>query len=198
MNTPRVPRLYLAIGPAGSGKSSVARIVAERTGAAYLDKDTVCTRLTEALLTEAGTDPAERDHNPYYQSVVMDLEYATLLDLAGDNLRLGRPVVLDAPFGRYFDDPGYLDAAAARHGWPQGTECVVVRVRVDKETARSRVHARGNARDASKLADWDAFWDKASRAECHWTGAHRVELDNGVDGIDADAVVQALSAVPSA
>ncbi|MFI9777553.1 hypothetical protein ACIHCV_23060 [Streptomyces sp. NPDC051956] len=36
-------------------------------------KDTVCTRLTEALLAAAGTDPAERDHNPYYRSVVMVL-----------------------------------------------------------------------------------------------------------------------------
>lgn len=192
MSNPRAPRVHLVIGPAGSGKSSVARLIAERSGAAYLDKDTACTRLTEALLAAAGTDPAERDHNPYYRSVVMDLEYATLLDLAGDNLRLGRPVVLDAPFGRYFDDPDYLVTVADHHGWPPGTECVVVRVTVDKETARARVRARGYARDASKLADWDAFWDKASRAECRWAAARHLELDNSADGIDMDAVVRAL------
>lgn len=193
MNTPRV---YVVIGPAGSGKSSVARLLAGHTGAAYLDKDTVCTRLTEALLAQAGTDPSERDHNPYYQSVVMDLEYATLLDLAGDNLRTGRPVVLDAPFGRYFDTPDHLAAVAHRHRWPEGTECVVVRVRVDKETARARVAARGYARDASKLNDWDAFWDKASRSECRWTGAHRLDFDNGAEGVTAEAVARAVGAAP--
>ncbi|RFC70627.1 AAA family ATPase [Streptomyces sp. AcE210] len=187
------PRVHLVIGPAGSGKSSVARLIAERTAAVYLDKDTVCTRLTEALLAAAGTDPSERDHNPYYQSVVMDLEYATLLDLAQDNLRLGNSVVLDAPFGRYFADPGYLESLADRPGWPRNVEYVVVRVRVDKETAHARVRARGHARDASKLADWDAFWDKASTAECRWTGARIVEFDNGGHGIDADAVGRELN-----
>ena len=188
MNTPLV---HLVIGPAGSGKSSVARLIAERTGAVYLDKDTVCTRLTETLLSAAGTDPAERDHNPYYQATVMDLDYATLLDLAGENLRLGRPVVLDAPFGRYFDDPGYLTTVRARHDWPAATECVVVRVTVGKETALERVRARGLARDTSKLADWDAFWDKAARAECRWTGARHLELDNSADGIDVEQVRRA-------
>ncbi|WP_406102197.1 hypothetical protein OG698_07550 [Streptomyces sp. NBC_01003] len=97
------------------------------------------------------------------------------------------------PFGRYFSDPGYLTSLADdRYGWPRDIEYLVVRVRVDKETAHARVRARGHARDASKLADWDAFWDKASTAECRWTGARILEFDNGGQGIDADLVEQGL------
>jgi len=186
------PRVHFVIGPAGSGKTGVARLIAELGGAAYIDKDTACTRLTEALLDLAGTDRNERDLNPYYQSVVMDLEYATVLDLAADNLRLGRPVVLDAPFGRYFSQPDYLAEVTYRHKWPSDAELVVVQVRVDKDTARERVRARGCARDLSKLADWDTFWKTAEANECRWADGRRLVFDNRADGITADAVAGAL------
>jgi hypothetical protein len=103
-----IPRAFFVIGPAGSGKTSVARLLARQSGAAYIDKDTTCNRFTEALLEIAGTDKDERDNNPYYQSVVMDLGYQTILDIARDNLAVGRSVVLDAPFGRYFPNPDFL------------------------------------------------------------------------------------------
>ncbi|XUL91896.1 AAA family ATPase [Streptomyces galilaeus] len=187
------PRVYFVIGPAGSGKTGVARLIAELGGAAYIDKDTACTRLTEALLELAGTDPSERDLNPYYQSVVMDLEYATILDLAADNLRAGRPVVLDAPFGRYFPRPDHLAEVTYRHDWPADVELVVVQVQVDSDTARERVRARGCARDRSKLADWDTFWKAAEANECRWTDGRRLVFDNRADGITADEVARALA-----
>ncbi|WP_427919375.1 AAA family ATPase [Streptomyces sp. cg40] len=187
------PRVYIVIGPAGSGKTGVARLIAGLSGAAYIDKDTACTRLTEALLDLAGTDPSERDLNPYYQSVVMDLEYATILDLAADNLRVGRPVVLDAPFGRYFFQPDYLAEVTYRHNWPADVELVVVRVQVDSETARERVRARGCARDRSKLADWDTFWKAAEANECRWSDGRRLVFDNRADGLTADEVARALA-----
>lgn len=189
-------KVYFVIGPAGSGKSSVARVLASVTGAAHLDKDTVCTRLTEALLAAAGTDPDERDGNGYYLSTVRELEYLTLLDLARDNLAVGRSVVLDAPFGAYFSRPGYPAEAAARHGWPGGVELVVVQVRVDSGVARERVRARGLARDASKLADWGGFWDNSLAHPCRWEGVRRVEFDNNpdddIDGLNAGALREAV------
>jgi predicted kinase len=187
------PRAFFVIGPAGSGKTSVARLLARESGAAYIDKDTTCNRFTEALLEAAGTDKNERDNNPYYQSVVMDLEYQTILDLARDNLALGRSVVLDAPFGRYFPNPAFLDQVAEQHSWPSTVEPVVVQVKVDGATARERIRARGYARDASKLADWDSFWEKAQANECRWRCSHRVVLDNRADGITAAAVDHLLS-----
>ncbi|MFG2631149.1 AAA family ATPase [Streptomyces sp. NPDC048473] len=187
-----IPRAFFVIGPAGSGKTSVARLLAEQSGAAYIDKDTACNRFTEALLELAGTDRTERDLNPYYQSVVMDLEYLTILDLARDNLATGRPVVLDAPFGRYFSRPDYLDEVAERHSWPRHIEHVVVQVQVDSDTARERIRARGYARDLSKLTDWDSFWEKAQNNVCRWSSSHRLVFDNRADGITAASIARAL------
>jgi predicted kinase len=190
------PRAFFVIGPAGSGKTSVARLIAAQSGAAYIDKDTVCGRFTEALLDAAGTDKNERDNNPYYQSVVMDLEYQTILDIARDNLAVGRSVVLDAPFGRYFPDPDFLGHVAEQHFWPIGVEQVVVQVDVDGVIARERVHARGYARDLSKLADWDSFWEKAQANKCRWRCTHRLVLDNRADGIGEAAIAALLGQLP--
>ncbi|AXH34114.1 hypothetical protein DVJ78_00470 [Humibacter sp. BT305] len=185
--------LYFVIGPAGSGKSTVSTLIAERSHAAYLDKDTVATFFTEALLELAGTDKHERDNNEYYQRSVMDLEYETLLRLAGDNLRLGNSVVLDAPFVRYFPRPDFLEQASARHRWPADVEIVVVHVTVEGSRVRDRVEGRGYDRDAWKLGHWDEFWATAQAAECRWRGAHHILFDNSADGMTARNLEVALA-----
>lgn len=189
------PTLFFVIGPAGSGKSTVSKQIAHRTSAAYLDKDSVATFFTEALLELAGTDKNERDNNEYYQGVVMDLEYRTLLRLAGDNLRLGNSVVLDAPFVRYFPRASYLEDAARENDWPADVQIVVVHVTVDGNRVKQRVESRGYDRDAWKLEHWDEFWATAQAAECAWRGAHHMLLDNTEDGASGDALDALLSAV---
>ena len=184
--------LLFVVGPAGSGKSTASKLIAKRLGAAYVDKDTVATGFTEAILTLAGTDPHERDNNPYYQDHVMDLEYETILRVATDNLTLGNPVVLDAPFGRYLGRGAFLTDAAERLGWGDGVRPVVVHVRVDGEAIRDRLIGRGLERDAWKIAHWDEFWAKAGRVECTWRGARHVTLDNTGDAPDVDGLVRQL------
>ncbi|SDZ26921.1 AAA family ATPase [Herbiconiux ginsengi] len=190
--------LYFVIGPAGSGKSTVSTLIAQRMHAAYLDKDSVATFFTEALLEAAGTDKHERDNNEYYQRVVMDLEYRTLLRLAGDNLRLGNAVVLDAPFVRYFPRDDFLEKAAAEHDWPNDVEIVVVHVTVEGSRVKNRVDARGYERDAWKLAHWDEFWAAAQASECRWRGAHHILFDNSADGAagNLEQTLAAFTATP--
>lgn len=188
MSTDRNPSVFVVIGPAGSGKSIVSTALATEYAATYLDKDVVCGRLTEALLEIAGTDPAGRDDNPVYQDRVMELEYQTLVAVAGDNLRLGRSIVLDAPFGRYLSEAEFLQTNAEAHDWPEAN-WVVVRVAVDKEAVRRRVAARGLSRDRWKLENWDEFWSQASSATCRWTGADMVHVDNWQQGFDHAEVI---------
>ena len=188
------PKHYFVIGPAGSGKSTVSTQIARHSHAAYLDKDSVATFFTEALLELAGTDKHERDNNEYYQRAVMDLEYRTLLRLAGDNLRLGSSVVLDAPFVRYFPQADFLERAAVEHNWPTDVEIVVVHVTVDGSRVKDRVVDRGYERDAWKIAHWDEFWASAQAAECAWRGAHHVLFDNSADGETSARLDEALAA----
>ncbi|TCC42351.1 AAA family ATPase [Kribbella speibonae] len=180
------PRVFFVIGPAGSGKSTVSRQLARRYAATYLDKDTVATSFTELLLEQNGSDKNDRDHNAFYQAAILPLEYATLLRLCADNLDVGRSVVLDAPFGRYFSDRDYLVDATA--GWP-AAELIVVHVTAESHAIHDRVADRGLPRDTWKLAHWDQFWATATTRPCEWSGATHILLDNSgrtlnLDGFD--------------
>ena len=171
------PTLYIVIGTAGSGKSTIAQRLARQHGAAYLDKDAMSARFVEAALAAAGYDPSDREANPYYRDRILPLEYDSLLDVAGANLRLGRPVVVDAPFSPYLSDPTFITAAAERFDWPP-VDVEVVRVRVSPSTLQDRLRKRGLERDRVKLAQWDEYWAVHGGVRCAWTGVRLSELSN--------------------
>jgi predicted kinase len=176
------PTLRIVIGTAGSGKSTIAQRLARQHGAAYLDKDAMSARFVEAALVSAGYAPGDREANPFYRDSILPLEYDSLLDVAGANLRLGRPVVVDAPFSPYLSDPTFITAAAERFGWPP-VEVEVVRVRVSPGMLQDRLRKRGLERDRVKLAHWDEYWAEHGGLQCAWTGVRLSELSN--DGQEA-------------
>jgi len=171
------PRVFIVIGPAGSGKTTIAQRTAQQHEAAYLDKDRVSGRFVEFALTATGHDPTDRESNDYYRANLLPLEYETLMDVAGINLRLGRSVVLDAPFGAYFGDPDYLTRAAEDFQWPP-TAITVIRVRVPQEVLRTRLTQRGLERDRWKLAHWDDYWATYGNLECAWSGVDYQDVNN--------------------
>ncbi|RSM74687.1 ATP-binding protein [Actinoplanes sp. ATCC 53533] len=172
-----VPTLRIVIGTAGSGKSTIAQRLARQHGAAYLDKDAMSARFVEAALVSAGYDPDDREANPFYRDSILPLEYDSLLDVAGTNLRLGCPVVVDAPFSPYLSDPTFITAAAKRFDWPP-TEVEVIQVRVSPKTLKDRLSKRGLKRDQVKLAHWDEYWAVHGELRCAWTGVRLSELSN--------------------
>ncbi|WP_406542314.1 AAA family ATPase [Clostridium ljungdahlii] len=103
------PRAVFLVGPAGSGKSTVGKLIASHFQFAYLDKDVVCNKFTGKLLETQGISPDARDGCEFYQKRIMPMEYETLLQIAADNIKSGISVVLDAPFVGYFTDENYIN-----------------------------------------------------------------------------------------
>jgi hypothetical protein len=165
------------VGGAGSGKSTVAQRIALRTAAVYLDKDSLAGPLVEAALAAQGQSPDERESNSFYREHLMPAEYRALFTVAGDNLRLGRSVVIDAPFAAYLDEPEFFARAASEAEWP--------------DLARRRLAERGLPRDHAKLDDWDAFWPTWGDLSISWTGVRLRRLNNDLIP-DIDAVVARL------
>lgn len=171
------PTLRIVIGTAGSGKSTIAQRLAREHAAVYLDKDAMSARFIEAALAAAGYDPGDRESNAFYRERLLPLEYDSLLDVAGANLSLGRPVVIDAPFSPYLSDPDFITAAAQRFNWPS-IEVEVVRVCVSPATLQRRLRERGLERDRAKLAHWDEYWAEHGARPCAWTGVRLSEISN--------------------
>jgi predicted kinase len=174
------PTLRIVIGTAGSGKSTIARRLAREHAAVYLDKDAMSARFVEAALVAAGYAPGDRESNAFYRERILPMEYDSLLDVAGANLRVGRPVVIDAPFSPYLSDPTFITAAAERFDWPP-VDIEVIRVRVPPAALRDRLRKRGLERDRRKLAHWDEYWAKHGAQPCAWAGVRMSEVSNHTD-----------------
>jgi len=182
--------VVFVIGIAGAGKSTIARQLAAGLRGVYLDKDTVAGSFTGLILELAGHDRGDRDSD-FYRDVVMPLEYETLLSLGEDNMRLGHPVIFDAPFGAYFSDKEFIRRRASEKAWPAGRR-IVLRVQVDKERNRQQLSQRTSPRDAWKLEHWDEFWASAQR-DCLWEDVEHMILNNPADS-DVARVITAIAA----
>jgi len=182
--------VIFVIGIAGAGKSTIARQLAAGIRGVYLDKDTVAGSFAGQMLESAGHDRGDRDSD-FYRNVVMPLEYETLLSLGEDNMRLGLPVIFDAPFGAYFSDKEYVRRRASEKSWPAGRR-IVLRVQVDKERNRLQLCRRTSPRDAWKLEHWDEFWASAQR-DCLWEDVEHMILNNSADP-DIARLVTAIAA----
>lgn len=177
----RQGKAFVVVGPAGSGKSYVARELARRVGGVYLDKDSMASRLVSAALVLAGLPQDGREDEPAYVGRLMPAEYAGLFASAADNLRIGQSVVLDAPFAAYLSDRDFLIASCTAADWPPDTRIVVVKVQAGEETVRARLTDRALPRDRAKLADWNRFWGQLGAQDCHWEGALHIVIHNDVE-----------------
>lgn len=151
---------FLISGPPASGKTTLAGVTARRLDAALLDLDVVTGALTEAIGAVLGT--ADLD-SPAFAGHLRTARYECLLATAEDNLRIGRAVVLVAPFTAERTDPTAW-ANTKKRLETAGGQPVLVWLRLTPDELVRRLHARNAARDAAKLADTGAFLAKHSLA----------------------------------
>jgi predicted kinase len=137
-------------GAAGTGKSTLAAALAPRLGAALLDLDVATGPLTEVIAGLVGRSDLG---DPHLAALTRAPRYETLLTLAADNLRAGRPVVLVAPFTRERTAGGWATVTARLA--PAAPVLLWLRLAPDQLIARLRTRAA--ARDAGKIGDPETF-----------------------------------------
>ncbi len=137
--------VLVVAGPAASGKSTVGRELARRTGAVLLDLDT----LTNPLLDGLQVGAPGHWNRPDLRPVVRPARYAVLLAVAREQADLGHDLVLVAPFtAELAGGPAWerLRAAVAP------AEPTVVWLQLPPEVLAERMRARGEARDAGAVS----------------------------------------------
>lgn len=141
--------LVVVCGNAGTGKTTWARLVARRGGAALLDLDTASERLVVAAQRELGRSEDDRD-SADYKRVFRDAVHETLFAIARD---CAGPVVLVAPFTKERSLPNFRDWLSEKCARSAQVHYFVCDERVREE----RLRARGNPRDAAKFGDYAAY-----------------------------------------
>jgi predicted kinase len=112
------PKLYLFVGYPGAGKTTVAKVIHEATGAVHLWADRI---------------RRERFEHPAY-SHEENLElYNHLNELTGELLRSGNSVLFDTNFN-FYKDREHLRHIANAHG----AEVVLIWLTTPKDVARHR------------------------------------------------------------
>ena len=141
-------RLIVFAGLPGSGKSSIARALAEQLGAVWLRIDSIEQAIRESALAPGSVDDA--GYRPAYA-------------VAEDNRRLGRAVVADSVNGWMLTRNAWRDV-----GVRSGAQVVEVEILcTDRDEHRRRVETRASEVPGLILPDWQAVigrdyhpWDR--------------------------------------
>ena len=185
------PPVVLLTGWPAAGKSTVGRELARRLGGALIDQDTATAPLVTVVADLVGVHDLT---DPRLAGPTRRARYETVTALAEDNLRIGTPVVLVAPFTEERRD---LDAwnALERRLRAAGGSPLLVWLRLEPATAIYRLRARGASRDTAKVTDPAAFVGALDTSEP--VGPH-FSVDGESPTDDVVQTVLAALAVPPA
>ncbi|WP_166245062.1 AAA family ATPase [Paenibacillus turpanensis] len=162
-------KLVFFIGPAAAGKTTLAKALAQRFRAVFLDMDTLIRPSAEVIMTLCGQDPTDRD-SPVYKKHCRDLGYRVTMEAALENIELGLDVFVVGPFTKETEDPDWIERELAQIG----ASITDVEVRVvyvylqDLEQYRQRLEGRGSVLDQWKLEHWDEFSRTLVHREIRW------------------------------
>ncbi|RCW42648.1 AAA family ATPase [Paenibacillus prosopidis] len=151
-------KLVFFVGVAGTGKTTVARKLADRIPAAFLDRDTIGGRFVEAILEMNGLDKNDRDSD-YYKRNLRDLEYDTAKDVCIENLAAGQNVFMISPFTAELKNKQWIEEVISAAGLKKQDVdvSVIVVTLLDMGMQKERIIGRQTERDQWKLNNWGDF-----------------------------------------
>ena len=183
-------KLAFFVGGAGAGKTTLAKQLAMRRGAAIIDMDTVLRPAAVALMTQAGLDPSDRDSSDY-KRLCRDLGYRITMDAALENIAIGGDVFVIGPFTKETETPEWIERELSTIGASLSdvdVKVVFVYLRDDK-LHYDRIKQRGSALDQYKLDNWSEFSRSLVKRELKWNlpASSVVYYDNS-KGLDEESL----------
>lgn len=170
-------RIVLIGGGPGTGKSTLARALAARTGWAIVDSDTV--RKDEHRIDHA--DHAVSEHPDLYGPAATRATYDELVRRAIALVENGVPAILDATWQRQ-DDRDRVREAADR----LGAALVEIECDVASDVARDRIRDRSPDDPSDATPDLVERWREGYEP---WVGARRVDSSRDLDELTDDVLV---------
>ncbi|ANS74297.1 hypothetical protein AWM70_06615 [Paenibacillus yonginensis] len=174
-------KLIFFLGPAGAGKTTLAKALCQRRKAAFLDMDVLLRPAAEAIMSLHGLDPSDRD-SAVYKELCRDLGYRITMDAALDNVALDTDVFVIGPFTKETAVKSWIEDELQRIGRTLAeVEVKVVLVSLSSEALyRSRIEERHSPLDNWKLTNWETFSRSLGPRRLAWPipKSSVLELDN--------------------
>ena len=174
------PMVIAVCGLSGTGKTSVAEALAERTGFAHLSSDVFRKKLAGHSTVRPAPAAARAS---LYSEEMGRRTYAAMMDEAARHLRAGDGVVLDATFQRRAHRAPVYELARA-----SGVPLLFAECRCPEPEIRRRLDVRVRSAAGPSDADWDVYL--AQR------GAWEDPLADARDGwlvVDSSAVPESVA-----
>lgn len=151
-------KLVFFLGPAGAGKTTLAKAVASYKKVPFFDMDILLRPAATAIMTLHGLDPEDRD-SAEYKRLCRDLGYRITMDAALDNIGLDVDAFVVGPFTQEAANPDWISSELSRIGRTlQDVEVKVVLVGLaNEELYRERIQGRQSPLDEWKFKHWDEF-----------------------------------------
>lgn len=152
-----LPLLIIVCGLPGTGKTTLAKEIAERTGFAHIMSDAVRKEL--AGVEPGGARPGAFGEGIYSEHFT-ERTYARLAERAEALMRQGRPVIVDATFSKRRHLRRVMEAADRA-----GASVRVLECSADSATVRARLEERRSAAGNLSDADWRVYIGKKASSE---------------------------------
>jgi len=162
-------KLVFFLGPAGAGKTTLAKAVATRTKAAFFDMDILLRPAADVIMSMHGLDPTDRDSSDY-KRLCRDLGYHITMDAALDNIALDIDSFVVGPFTKEAANSTWIENELSRIGRTlQDVEVKVVLVELANEKLyRDRILGRSSSLDDWKMEHWEQFRASLGRRNVQW------------------------------
>ena len=180
--------LLIFAGKAGTGKTTLARSIAEETGTAYIDYDTLCQSFLEAIEEKDGL--GDDDRYGFYR-IWRKPCYDSVKDIMVENLSLGVSLIVSAPFTRELQDENYIEKLKTAAG--KDFSYLLCYMAPEEEKHFEMIKERDSRRDEDFINNKERFSTTFAAEEPKWEKENTLILTSGNFETNKEIVIKRVN-----